>query len=84
MRQAAIVDDHASRTDYVVSAPVPALHDFQDDVIGLRGIILRLHGLVPVRVERFAQALVRLDAVTGQEVNQLMVGQFDPAPELDG
>ena len=66
-----IIDNHVGRAQHVLTAYPAAPGNLEHDVGGLRSIVSCAYGFVPMWVERPAQAVVRLDVMAVQELEQL-------------
>ena len=66
-----IIDNHVGRAQHVLPTHPAASGNLEHNVGGLRGIVTRAYGFVPVWIKRPAQAVVRLDVMAVQELEQL-------------
>jgi hypothetical protein len=81
---AQIVDNHLGRAQHGVAVPVTALEDFEHGMVGLVRVAAGGNRFVPVRVKGPAEALLGLNAVTAQQLVQLLEGHLYPLAELFG
>jgi hypothetical protein len=79
-----ITDNHFGRPKDFVAAAITALIGLKYDMVRLRGVIARADGFVIERVERAAEALFGFDAVTPEQLGELLEGHLDALPELFG
>jgi len=69
---AQVVHNDLGRTKDLIAAPVATLGDFEDDMIGLAGVVPHKDGIVPVGIERPPHVFDGLDAVAVEQLAHLL------------
>ena len=81
---AQIIHKDLGRTKHFVAAAVATLDDFEDDMIGLAGVVPHRNGLVPVGIKEPTNVLDCLDAVGVEYLAQLLPRHFHTLMQLLG
>ena len=67
-----VINHYFGRSKDLVTPPVTALEHLEDSVVGLGWVVALGNRLMPMRVERFANDLLGLDAVLLKQQPQLL------------
>jgi len=79
-----VIHHHSGRAKNLFTPAVPALEDLEDRAIRSPRIVTLRYSFMPTRVEDLADALFGLDAMLGEQVEQLSQGHRDALTELRG
>ena len=79
-----IINHHFSRTKHLLPPPIPALQDLKDGLVRLGRVVPLGDRVMPMRVERLADALLALDAVLAEQQAQLLQRHLHALMKLGG
>jgi hypothetical protein len=79
-----IIHDHFSRANDLGTSLITTLNHFKDGMVRFSRIMALRKRFVPVRVERLADNLLRLDSVLTQQLLQLLQRHLHTLMKLRG